>query len=313
MATADVCVICNPASGKGRGARRLEKLRRALGPRAEFWPTCDPGRGEELAFRAAGAGFATVAAAGGDGTVHEVANGVVRAGRPDVTLAVIPVGSANDYAHSLGLAADWWARPDPGIIRRRVDVGVVRSGARSRYFVNGVGLGFNGAVTRESKHIRHLQGLVLYGCALLRALCFHYTRPVLSVELDGGPARTGPTLALSLAIGRREGNFVVAPDAVLDDGLFDYLYVGDLSRSASVPLLPGLFRGKLGGHPALQRGRCKHVVVRGESPLMVHVDGEFFCLPEDGVRELEVGLLPGALTVFARLPRQPGPTGKLLP
>lgn len=305
MATADVCVIYNPASGKGRGARRLERLRRVLGPRSEFWPTGGPGQGEELAFRAAEAGFATVAAAGGDGTAHEVANGVVRADRPDVTLAILPVGSANDYAHSLGLTADWWAHPDPGIVRRRVDVGVVRSPGRSRYFVNGLGLGFNGAVTRESRGIRHLQGLVLYGCALLRALCFHYDRPVLTVEIDDLPARTGPTLALSLAIGRREGNFVVAPDAVLDDGLFDYLYVGDLSRQASLTLLPGLFRGNLGGHPALQRGRCKHVVVRGRSPLIVHTDGELFCLPEDGIRELEVGLLPGALSVFARSPRRP--------
>ncbi len=302
MATADVCVIYNPVSGKGRGALRLEKLRRALGSRAEFWPTQTPGQAEELALRAAALGFATVAAAGGDGTVHEVANGLVRANQPDVTLAVLPIGSANDYAHSLGLDANWWVRPDPAIGRRKLDVGVVRSGNRSRYFVNGLGLGFNGAVTWEARRIRHLQGLVLYGCALLRALCFHYNRPALTVRMDGDNARTGPTLALSLAIGRREGNFVVAPNAVLDDGLFDYLLVGNLSRRASLSLLPGLFSGSLGGHPALCKGRCKRVVVRGESPLIVHVDGEFFCLPEDGIREMEVDLLPGALRVFARLP-----------
>jgi diacylglycerol kinase family enzyme len=299
---ADVCVIYNPASGKGRGARRLEKLRRALGPRADFWPTNGPGQAEELARRAAAAGFATVAAAGGDGTVHEVANGLVRANALGVTLAVIPAGSANDYAHSLGLGADWWARPDPCVGRRRVDVGVVRSEERARYFVNGLGLGFNGAVTREARRIRHLQGLLLYGCALVRALCFHYDRPVLTVAMDGEPGRTGPTLALSLAIGRREGNFVVAPDAVLDDGLFDYLLIGDLSRRASLTLLPSLFRGNLGSHPALRKGRCRQVVVRAESPLIVHLDGEFYCLPEDGILELEVGMLPGALCVFGRLP-----------
>ncbi len=302
MGQADVCVIYNPMSGKGRGTRRLEKLRRALGTCAEFCPTDGPGQAEELAHRAAAAGFAIVAAAGGDGTVHEVANGLLRAQAPDVTLAVLPTGSANDYAHSLGLDVNWWSRRDASIGRRQVDVGLVRSGDRSRYFVNGLGLGFNGAVTWESRRIRQLQGLLLYGCALLRALCFHYDRPVLTVAIDGEPGRTGPTLALSLAIGRREGNFMVAPEAVLDDGLFDYLLVGDLSRWASLTLLPGLFRGHLGDHPALRKGRCQHVIVRSEAPLIVHVDGEFFCLPEDGVRELEVQLLPGALPVFSRLP-----------
>src|SRR5581483_6618810 len=84
----DVCVIYNPASGKGRGRDRLERLRRALGGRAEFRPTRHPGDGEALALDAAGDGFATVVAAGGDGTVHEVANGLLRSGRRDVTLAV---------------------------------------------------------------------------------------------------------------------------------------------------------------------------------------------------------------------------------
>jgi diacylglycerol kinase family enzyme len=64
-------------------------------------------------------------------------------------------------------------------------------------------------------------------------------------------------------------------------------------------LLPGLFRGRLGSHPMLRKGRCQRAVVRSETPLIVHLDGEFFCLPADGIRELEVELLPGALRVFS--------------
>src|SRR5262249_12236036 len=142
----DVCVIFNPASGKGRGRARLESLSRVLGGRAEFRPTSRPGDGEALAFDAAMSGFTTVIAAGGDGTVHEVANGLLRAGPTDAVLAVVPVGSANDYAYSLGLDTGWWQRRDPSVGVRAVDVGVVRSGERSRYFINGLGLGFNGAV-----------------------------------------------------------------------------------------------------------------------------------------------------------------------
>jgi diacylglycerol kinase family enzyme len=226
----------------------------------------------------------------------------LRSGRRDVTLAVVPVGSANDYAHSLGLDTGWWRRRDPAVGVRAVDVGLVRSGGRSRYFVNGLGLGFNGAVTLESRRIKRLQGLALYGLALLRALCYHFRRPMMRVRLDDEPERVGPTLALTLALGRREGNFVVAPGAKLDDGLFDYVYVGDLTRWQALRLLPALALGRLpADHPALRMGRCRRAALTSVAPLIVHTDGEFFSRPEDDVRELEVELLPGRLRVFRKL------------
>ena len=95
--------------------------------------------------------------------------------------------------------------------------------------MNGLGLGFNGAVTLESRRIRHLQGLALYGWAFARAWWSRFATPVMHVRLDGEDKK-GPTLALSLALGRREGNFVVAPEARLDDGLFDYVHTGAVSR-----------------------------------------------------------------------------------
>jgi diacylglycerol kinase family enzyme len=218
-----------------------------------------------------------------------------------VTLAVLPLGSANDYAHSLGLGPGWWQRSDPAIGRRQVDVGLVRSGERARYFVNGLGLGFNGAVTLESRKIRRLQGLALYGLAFLRALWRDYQFPLMTVTLDG-QSRTVPTLILSLAIGRREGNFTVAPDARLDDGLFDYVHAGPVARRELLRYLPGMVTGRLRiDHPAVWTGHCRHARVHSEKPLIVHADGEFFCLPGDDIRDIEVQLLPGALQVFGRL------------
>lgn len=311
MAQPAMCVIYNPTSGRGRSGRRLTGLRRAWVERAVFWPTEAPGQAEELALRAAREGFATVAAAGGDGTVHEVANGLLRAERPEVVLAIIPTGSANDYASCLGLDRQWWRRDDPSLAPRAVDVGIVRAPGRSRYFVNGLGLGFNGMVTQESRRIRWLQGVALYGLAVLRTVCFRYQLCPLSVRLDE-EERNVPTLALSLALGRREGNFVVAPEAVLDDGLFDYLHAGALRRRDLVRLLPSLFGG--GGlphnHPSLWLGRCRRVRLHAESPLVVHTDGELFCVPEDGVRELEIDLLPKALRVLGTATRSDqSPTG----
>jgi diacylglycerol kinase family enzyme len=300
MTAADVCVIFNPAAGRGRAPRRLRRLRRDLGARAVFQPTRGPGHAEELALTAAKDGFAVVGAAGGDGTVHEVANGLLRAGTPDVTLAVFPVGSANDYAYSLGLDPDGRERPGTFAGVRPVDVGLVRApDGRQRYFVNGLGLGFNGAVTLETRRIRGLQGVPLYTAGLLRALWLRFDRPLMMLTIDG-ETRQGPTLALSVAIGRREGNFVVAPHAEVDDGLFDYLHAGALSRLGLLRYVPNMITGRLPtDDPLVSSGRCREVRVRSEAPLIVHVDGEFFCRPEDGLHEVEVRILPGALRVQA--------------
>jgi diacylglycerol kinase family enzyme len=304
MAVNPTCVIYNPNAGRGRGSDHINKLRRVLGTRATFWPTTAAGHAEDLALEAARAGFPVVTAAGGDGTAHEVANGLLRSERPDVIFAVVPVGSANDYAYSLGLHGEWWRHADNRIAVQAVDVGSVRSGNRSRYFINGLGLGFNGAVTLQSRRIKRLQGLPLYGLALLRALAFDYTLPQMTVRLDSGPERTGPTLAFSLANGKREGNFVVAPEAVLDDGLFDYLHVGALHRFDLARFAPGLVVGRLPqNHPQVWQGRCKRVELTSATAMTVHVDGEFFALPENECKAITVELLRHRLRVFARLPQ----------
>src|SRR5437660_3030789 len=119
MTRPELCVIFNPTAGKHRGRRRLEQVRRSWGPHVAFRPTQDAGHAIELAETAAREGFAVVAAAGGDGTAHEVLNGLMRVRNPDVSFTIIPIGSANDYAYSLGL--DRKTAPPA----RRVDVGMV--------------------------------------------------------------------------------------------------------------------------------------------------------------------------------------------
>jgi diacylglycerol kinase family enzyme len=294
----DTCIICNPAAGRGRAKKRLESLHRLLGPRADVRASTEPGHAEELAFTAARDGYAVVGAAGGDGTVHEVANGVLRAGCPETRMAVYPIGSANDYAYALGLAPGWWENPALLEESHRVDVGVIRSATgRQRYFVNGVGMGFQAYVTIESQRIKRLQGVALYTLALFRALFRHYHFPVLDITLDAS-RHAGPTLGFSVALGQREGNFVLARKAKLDDGLFDFLRVGKIPRWEMARYVPSIITGNLPvGHPQLSLGRCRTVRVCAELPLPVHLDGELFCRPEDGIRELEIRLLPSALRI----------------
>ena len=141
---------------------------------------------------------------------------------------------------------------------RNVDVGRIRGGGRSRYFINGMGLGFNSAVTLESRSIRRLQGMMLYGLAFLRALWRHYECPELSIRLDD-QVFDQETLALTVNLGKREGGFLVTPHADLSDGLFDVVLAGAIPRLRAVWLLPKLAAGTLPrDHPLIRQTRCRH-------------------------------------------------------
>jgi diacylglycerol kinase family enzyme len=214
-------------------------------------------------------------------------------------LAVFPLGSANDYAYGLGLESKGRPLFSSENQTRQVDVGWVKSETgRERYFVNSLGTGFSGFVALESRRIRRLQGLPLYGLAFLRTLCFRFATPPMRITFDG-MARAGPTLSLTIAIGPREGSFVVAPQAKMDDGWFDYLHAGALSRWEVLRYMPRLASGGQlpSDHPQIWWGQCREVLLRSEAPLAVHLDGEFFCLPRQGVHELEMRTHPGLLKV----------------
>jgi diacylglycerol kinase (ATP) len=304
MLPSEMCVIYNPVSGRGWSARHMAEMRQGLAGRAAFWPTAAPGQAEELAMRAVRSGFSTIAAAGGDGTVHEVANGLLRAERRGAVLAVIPTGSANDYAGYLGLDAQWWRNDDPAIQPHAVDVGLVRAPGRSCYFINGLGLGFTGIVAQQSRRIRWLRGLALYGLSALYTVCCRYKRVPMTLTIDG-LERTTPTVALSVELIRSEGNFVLAPDAVVDDGQFDYIHAGSLRRLDILRLLPRVLMGRGLPHdyPNLWLGRCRKIRLHSQSPLIVHTDGEMFCTRADGVQDLEIDLLPKALRVLGKANR----------
>lgn len=287
-------MIFNPAAGRGRAARRLELLRRRLGAHGEFWATRFAGHAIDLARTAAEQGFTTVTAAGGDGTVHEVANGILQARRPEVRFGILPIGSANDYVASLE-----HERADGANGSRLVDVGIVRApDGREKFFVCCLGLGLNGAVTMESRKIRRLQGLFLYGLATVNALWHHYACPAMTLSMDEGPEETTSTLMLSVLVGRREGGFVMAPEARMDDGYLDFVHAGNLSRWEVFRFLPRLaLFGPPKDHPKVKLGQCRKLLLKSEKSLVVHVDGEFFCVPEEGVREVEIDVVAKALKV----------------
>lgn len=290
------CVIFNPAAGRRRAKKRLERFLSAYEGQATFLATEYAGHAVELARRAAEEGFSTIAAAGGDGTAHDVANGILQSEHAPV-FAVVPIGSANDYAHSVTRQFGTGSLKDYS--SHAVDVGLVTAAdGRQKHFIEGIGLGLAGLVTIESRKIERLQGLALYGLAAWRALNQHATPPSIDIQRDDGPWESHPTLMLSLLLGRREGNFLLAPDALLDDGQFDVAHARRLSKWQAMLMLPRLaWSGPPSSHPELWRGRCHTMRVRSSSPLAAHTDGELFCTPEEHVHELEMRLLPKRLRV----------------
>ena len=167
-----------------------------------------------------------------------------------------------------------------------------------RYFVCGLGLGFSACVTLESQRIRRLQGQLLYGLAALKAMWRRWSYLDLTGTIDGEPLSANPTLLISLLLGRREGGFVMAPDARLDDGWFDCVHAGNLTRWEALRLIPGVSStGPPHDHPKLHLRRCRHMVIESAQDLVIHTDGEILCRPEDRVRRVEVELLPGRLLV----------------
>lgn len=290
-----VRVIFNPRAGKSRAARRLPKWLTDEAHDIELTPTDGPGHAEQLALEAATSGCSVVAAAGGDGTVHEVANGVLSSGCPDVTLAVVPIGSANDFAFSLREQFGASSLGDDSF--HLIDAGEVESHGRRRFFVESVGLGLSARVTLESRKIRRLQGVLLYGLAAIRALSAHRPQQ-LSIAWDGGTPVEMRTLMLSLMLGKREGNFLLAPEGVMDDGLFDAVHALEIGRWGAMRLLPSLAKsGPPKDHPQVKLRQCHSVaVIAGASdPLTIHTDGEMFCTPADQFSSATITLLPKRL------------------
>jgi diacylglycerol kinase (ATP) len=251
----------------------------------------------ELGRRASESGFGIVAAAGGDGTVHEVANGVLQAGHPETCFAVLPLGSADDYAYTLKQDHGGPAADSTGA--RRVDVGLIRTDQGvERFFLCCLGLGFGPCVTVESQRVRLLQGQLLYGFAALRAIWHHWGYLDLTASLDGEPLVADRTLMISVMLGRREGGFVMAPQARLDDGWFDLLHAGELTRWEALRLIPSLSSsGPPRDHPKLAFHQGRSLVLESKQPLVIHADGEILCLKEDRVHRVEVDLLPLRLLV----------------
>lgn len=311
-----VKIILNPYAGRGLGRRVSGEIRAAFergGVPYELVETSAAGEATALARGARRDGFAVVAAAGGDGTIREVVNGLAEAtpeGEVVTGLAMLPVGSGNDFADTVGMPHAFDEAVDA--IRqgrtRRVDLGRVEAfdGCNTvrRYFDNNLGIGFEAQVTVESGKIKRLRGFAIYLWAVLRALRA-YEQPHFELGwTDGeGAGHQAAQRMLLISIGngsRVGGGFYLTPDAVMDDGLLDLTFVDALTRLDILRLLPrAMTTTGLDGQGAVCFDRLRSACITAGQPVPVHADGEVL---SQAVEKLTVTVEPGRLQLVGVSP-----------
>lgn len=316
---AKTLVVLNPIAGMGRAEQLWLSIETALrdgGLAFDLACTNAPRHATVIAEKAKREGYETIVVVGGDGTVHEVVNGLMRAsnGEPSGTLGVIPVGSGNDFLKMLpqpsspgarGPQLDW----REGVRRLRagtahwVDVGRVIGDQPApgfdpgaHYFVNGLDTGFGALVAMRAHETPFLQGTAMYLAAVFKTLV-NYFVPRLRIELADGQVIEQRSTMTVAAIGRcMGGGFWLTPDAQADDGLLDIMIAEGLGRIGILSLLPKVMNGTHVGDPRVKFIRSPRVVIASPDPLAVECDGE---IPYVEAHRLEIEALPKRLGVIA--------------
>ncbi len=296
-------VIVNPASAGGATARRWPRIEDCLRRHLSFEAAVSEYPGHATALGRAGreAGFQRLVCVGGDGTVHEVVNGAYSgdARSPMPEIGLIPSGTGADLARSVGISFNLeTACARLGDARRATtDLGMVcysgGEGPRSRYFVNAAGLGYDAEVVRRRNGFsRYVRGTVPYLVSLATTLLTYQNKDV-TISLDG-VQEVRRVNAVVLAIGRYfGGGMMIAPHAVLDDGRFEVVTLGDVGRLELVCNVPGVYRGTHLRHPKVKVERAGLVRVSSDQEVLIQADGELL-----GPLPAQFQIIPRALTIL---------------
>ncbi len=287
-------LIVNPAAAGGRVGKDWPRIDERL-KRAGFDPprerTKAPGHASELAAAAVRDGADVVVAAGGDGTICEVVQGLHDAGGG--TLGILPLGTGNDAARTLGLPLDLEAAARVLLDGRRRRVDLMKLG--DHVVFNAIGIGLLGSINVNAAAIKVVRGIAAYLAAAAGTL-FTYT-PI-DIELDDDRFHyAGGMTILALHNGvTTGGGFRLTPGALADDGELDGCLVGPIGVPTRLARLAAALKGTLGEKPGSQAFRFRKLRLSTAVRIPSHLDGNPFHIEPPGVT---IEVLPGALEVIA--------------
>ena len=302
--TGKLRVILNPAAGKGKAAKQRPKIERFLSEKNadfEIYQTKGPEDALNWVRDMSMGENDIVVAAGGDGTCNEVVNGLLT--RPPFPsgakplFGILPIGRGNDFSSTPGIPEDVNKALEILIAGnfKTLDAGFVKGGffPQGRYFVNGIGIGFDTKVGFEAAKMKIKSG-ISYAIGAIITVARYEPSPVIKIRFDENEV-TLPAVLVSVVNGRRMGgSFFMGPDALLDDGLLDICYVKhQSSRGKLLKIISHYTKGTQGQCEGVNFGRALNFHLQAlEGGMAAHCDGETVCY--DG-KELEIKCIPSAL------------------
>jgi YegS/Rv2252/BmrU family lipid kinase len=278
------------------------KLRSALGP-LDIECTRAPRDAERIAREGVRSGIERIIVAGGDGTLSEVVTGLLSAQLGDyAAIGLLPLGTASDFARGLGqptnvdaaierLAAGKTSRIDAGRVTYRTEERQEITG----YFANIASFGLSGVVgALVNRASKAFGGRISYMIGTVRGVARYQSEPV-SISVDGELVFEGPLSIAAVANGPYFGaGMRVAPNARVDDGVFDWVIVPGMSRLSLLRRFPSLYSGSHIRDPQILQGRGRVIEACGVAgPILLDVDGESL-----GVLPARFEILPGAITLI---------------
>ncbi len=296
-------VIVNPAAGANSTQRKWPGIRsclKSIGLAFDFQFTEGKGHGIELAKTAASDGYACLVAVGGDGTIHEVANGILQTpNASNTTLGVVCTGTGSDLSRTLGIPHDLHRACDSLTSNRRmvIDVGSIQYSDKGkpsqRFFVNSAGIGIDAAVVAATEKLpKYFGGTIPYLVGLVRTFIGYRNKQVF-FSIGAGAEEKARVLSMVIANGRYfGGGMQIAPEARVDDALFDIVIIKDFSKIELIKNISKVYKGTHLSHPKIRLEKDKSITIRSTDKFLLHADGEVL-----GEGPVTLSLLPRALNL----------------
>jgi len=281
---------------------RISEILNRNNIRFEMRSTGRKGQATEFTRHMIAGGFRKIISIGGDGTLHEVINGIFtqdHCAPREITLGIIPVGTGNDWGRMFGIPLVYEGAVQ--VIREGKqmlhDIGVIDyfngEEKTKTYFINIAGLGFEAVVVKKTNRQKDkgMSNKAIYFYNLLSSLISYRNTPV-EITIDG---RTSTAKVFSINVGNGRycgGGMRQTPDAIPDDGLFDITVIKEMGRIEIIKSLQLLYDGTIMSHPKVDGYRSTNLKVTSESLLYIEADGESL-----GHTPVEFSIIPAAVNI----------------